>query len=167
MFIVDTFHGFRNSKFIHFSQIHGSNNSFRFLGDTLSCCSSCWHGIRKFMAFCQIHGDTFSCLQFLFRFIFLFRVFKLRCCNCYSTLRFENRSMLHFSCLGDFGGTDSVLSSFRTDSRSGMIWYVIWMALVSRNSIRLALICVPPFGCRRLNTSCSLNSFFEIPWFDG
>jgi len=34
-------------------------------------------------------------------------------------------------------------------------------------SIHLALICVPPFDCGRLNTSCSLNSFFEIPWFDG
>ncbi len=68
---------------------------------------------------------------------------------------------------GIWRGTDSVLSSFRTDCRWGLIWYALWMALVSRNSIRLALICVPPFGCGRWNTSCSLNSFFEIPWFDG
>jgi hypothetical protein len=27
------------------------------------------------------------------------------------------------------------------------IWYALWMALVSRNLIRLALICVLPFGC--------------------
>lgn len=114
------------------------------------------------MAFCQIHGDTFSWLQFLFDSCFYLgfsnsgvviaiQLWDLRTNLCYILVAWR----------GIWRDWFDPRLPFRTDCRWGMIWYVIWMALVSRNSIRLALICVPPFGCGRLHT------WVIFPLFDG
>lgn len=112
---------------------------FRFLGDIH------WVAVVVGMAFIVhfILSDSWWYIQLAavpVRFMFLFRVFKLRCRNCYSTLRFENRSMLHFSCLE--GNLEELIRSSPPLSN--------WLSLGDD------LVCnLDGFSFKKFNSSCS------------
>jgi hypothetical protein len=174
VFIVDTFHGFRNSYSSYiFSDSWFIQIFFRFfLGDTLSCCSCCWHGIHIVHGILsQIHGDTFSWLQFLFD-----SYFYLGFSNSGGVViaiqlwDFENRSMLHFSCLGDLEGDwfgllllsnwlsleDDLVCNLTLHALEFFLWNsVVWWSISTLDWLIDWLIA---FGFCKFDTSCSYRS---------